>query len=230
MNIKIKNQNQSVIILDKIFINFHSIALQSNNNDDIFEELLIKSTTDVIELFKIKADLIQKRLNLHKYWNEFVSNIFRTTPSECIKNSLKSISFFGLNEAIGNHCGIELDRIETSEKFAINILEILCRIIEEKNIEHGENFIFSQPHCGKYLQDISETNYPNLSNYGASLIRKDTNLSIEKQINLFSEIQKQIPGGSCFYLSKNTEITGLIDILEKFKHSKLNYKISKEAS
>ncbi|TFG21584.1 MAG: hypothetical protein EU533_05265, partial [Promethearchaeota archaeon] len=134
------------IVLDKILINLHAIALSSNGNDDSFEEILVERINDCFKLFVVKQDLLHVRLNQQKDWKNLFS-------SEDLQNSLKVISFFGLNEAVKSHCGIELDRTQSSETFAIKILDSMNQVIREETKNTSNNYLLSQPHLGEYLKE-----------------------------------------------------------------------------
>jgi DNA-binding HxlR family transcriptional regulator len=151
--IQIPNPQTNQIILDKILINLHIISVEAKQNDEKFLELLQEKIMSVFELFNYKERLVQKKLNSLKQWNFIVSNIIKSNKNDILKEALKSISFFGLNEAVLNHCGIELDRTEKSESFALKILTLMKRIITEKNNANGNRFILSQPHYDSYLDD-----------------------------------------------------------------------------
>ena len=207
-NLNFKN-NQ--MILDKILINLHSISLEANQNDELFYEFLQEKLHSVFELFIYKESLINKKLSSLKSWKRLLSDIKVKNVDDLIKNSLKSISFFGLNEAIKVHCGIELDRLEASESFALKILSFLNQLIEEKNENENEYYILSQPHDGKYLIN-SLNNGTNkiekLDKYSSRIIRRNSNLSLNKQISIFKKFEKIIEGGSKFDISNDSnEIT-----------------------
>ena len=86
------------------------------------------------------------------------AEFFNVDKAKWIDNALKSISFFGINEAIITHCGIEIDRIEKSESFALEVIEFMNNIIKEKNHEQAESFILTQPHRINDKQDSLNLN------------------------------------------------------------------------
>ena len=196
------------MILDKILINLHYISLEANQNDDLFYELLQEKLNSVFELFKHKESLIKKKLNSLKGWEGLLSGISEKNLDVSIRKSLKSISFFGLNKAVKEHCGIELDRLETSEIFALKILSFLNQIIEEKNNQENEFFILSQPHEFKYFGyslDNDLNRLENLNRYSSRIIRKDTTLPLKKQILLFKKFEEIIGGGCKFDYSCDSD-------------------------
>lgn len=205
--IKVNNSytNESkdnIIVLDKILINLYLIALEARQNDNTFLDLLQEKVNAIFKLFKIKEELTKKKVNSLKTWNFIISEVFGQKIDEWTNTALKSISFFGLNEAINKHCGIELDRIEKSETFALKALAFLKKLIEEKNDEDNNRFTLSQPHYDKYLvdswqRDMSEPN--NKANgYTSQLIREETTLPLGKQISLFKKFEKIVDGGIIF--------------------------------
>jgi len=213
------------IILDKILINLHSIALQSNQNDNQFHDLLIERLNSVFKLFDIKKQLMQKKLKSLNDWNSLISEFFNNENDSWINFSLKAISFFGLNRAIKTHCGIELDRIESSETFALKILSLLKKVIKEKNENEQEKFLLCQPHNDIYLLNSSQYNdfdsLKDSTNYCSEIIRKASNLSIEKKIQLFKKFQNILEGGSIFNCILNSKKTSLNNILKRLINSEL---------
>ena len=199
INIKSNNNcdiKENKIILDKILINLHSIALQSNQNDDKFFDIIKERLTQLFEIYKIKNKLIYKKLKSLNDWNNIASSFFNENGSNWLKNSLKSVSFFGLNQAIKAHCGIELDRIKTSEKFALKIISLMKHIIEEE--DEDENYILSQPHSDNYLSkswnNMIIPQKAKSKGYSINIIREDSNLSIDRQISIFKKFERNIRG------------------------------------
>ena len=162
-------------------------------------------------------------MNFQERWINTCETIFNTTPVNLILNSIKAISFIGLNEAIEYHCGIELDRIEISEKFALKILGIIKQMIIEKNKDLGENYVLTQPH---HLIDFSNNNPidPSMESkcYSSSIIRQETTLSIDKQLDLFKKFQSILDGGNVFYLPNCQDDQSLLNLLKLLKTSKIN--------
>jgi predicted transcriptional regulator len=215
---KEKEQNSLKIVLDKIFINLHAIALNSNKNDDMFEASLMDRLMNCFELFDVKQELIY-----NKYANQ---NDGRTIISkEAVNDSIKAISFFGLNEAVEVHCGIELDRTRSSETFAIKILDIMCKMIHEEVIETSNNYLLTQPHPGVYLETISDSmkiNFQNSlqSSYSPCITRKNVALPLDKQITIFNKMKDYIDGGNLFYLPKEP----IFEAVDLLNNSKMNFR------
>lgn len=200
-SIKIKNSKENQIILDKILINLHSISVKANRNDDLFLDLLYDKINCVFDLFKHKEALIKKKLNSLNGWKRLIHDFFEKVD-DVYKNTIKSVSFFGLNKAILNHCGIELDRLENSEEFALRILSFMKKLIREKNQEENNYYFLSQPHDDTYLNN-GWYNGTNLRTdmaykYSPSIIRQNSKLSLNKKINIFKKFQKVINGGIIF--------------------------------
>ncbi len=216
----------SQIILDKILINLHLISLNSNQNDEIFYELLQEKLNSVFELFKYKESLIKKKLNSLKNWKQLLFGIEDGNKNNLINNSLKSVSFFGLNKAIKNHCGIELDRLETSESFALKVLSFLNQLIHEKNEEENDFYSLSQPHADKYIRNslnIGSDKSEKSLTYSSRIIRKNTTLSLKKQITIFKKFEKVIDGGCKFNSSfDSSNEKSLEDFLKLFVDSELS--------
>jgi DNA-binding HxlR family transcriptional regulator len=228
--VKIKNSKNhnllnSQMILDKIFINLHLISLEANQNDDLFYELLQGKINSIFELFQYKELLISKNLKSSGKLERVISDLTEEKMHTLIKQSLKSISFFGLNEAIKRHCNIELDRLETSESFALKILSYLNQLINEKNEEENEMFLLSQPHQSKYLccSNLNSMNKIEKRNkYSSRIIRKNTKLDLIKQISLFKKFEKIIEGGSKFTCSYDIDNNNSKNIIKVLSDSKLN--------
>jgi anaerobic ribonucleoside-triphosphate reductase len=218
------DRKRNKIILDKVLINFHKIAEYSNQNDNSFFELLQERLDSVFELFEHKKDLINRKLKSSNQWKRIISEFFEEKEANWIDESLKSVSFFGFNEAIKMHCGIEIDRIDRSESFAYDILEFMSDIIKEKNQKDGENYILTQSHRDSYLYDTWRNNQYNLGNesnrYSISMVREDSKLSLKRKIELHKNFEKYFDGGSLFTLGLNN--LPIDDLIEEIISSKLN--------
>jgi anaerobic ribonucleoside-triphosphate reductase len=223
--IQIPNPQSSQVILDKILINLPIISLKAKQNDEKFMEFLQEKLFSVFELFEYKKKLVQKKLNSLKQWNFIISNILKSNKNEIFNNSLKSISFFGFNEAVLSHCGIELDRTENSESFGLKILTLMKKIIEEKNRINNNNFILSQPHYDSYLKDSCHngaTQYNDkIGGYSSSLIRDESHLSLYKKISLFEKIQGIMENGALFRIKIDKEEFDLQNALKTIIESKI---------
>jgi len=218
------DRKRNKIILDKVLINFHKIAEYSNQNDNSFFEHLHDRLDSVFELFKYKKDLINRKLKSSNQWKRITSEFFETKEAKWIEDSLKSVSFFGFNEAVKLHCGIEIDRIEKSESFACDILEFMSDIIKEKNQKECENYILTQPHQDSYLYDTWHNNQYNLGNesnrYNVNMVREDSKLSLKKKIELHKNFEKYFDGGSLLTLGLNN--LSIDDLIKEIISSKLN--------
>ncbi|MFX1405829.1 MAG: anaerobic ribonucleoside-triphosphate reductase [Promethearchaeota archaeon] len=222
-----KNESyKNQIILDKILINLHAIALQSNQNDNRFNDLLSERLNSVFKLFDIKKSLTQKKLQSLNDWNFLINEFFNITNNNWLDSSLKAISFSGLNRAINIHCGIELDRLESSEKFALKILNLLKQLIKEKNEKEQEKFLLCQPHDDKYLLNSSNLHNFDLESdsikYCTEIVRNTSNLSIDKKIRLFKKFEKILDGGIIFNCILNSNKAQLKDILKGLITSELS--------
>ena len=157
-------------------------------------------------------------------WKRIISEFFKEKEAKWIDDSLKSVSFFGFNEAIKMHCGIEIDRVEKSESFAYNILEFMSDIIKEKNQKECENYILTQPHQDSYLYDTWHNNQYNLgkksNRYSINMVRADSKLSLRRKIELHKNFEKYFDGGSLLTLGLNN--LAIDDLIEEIISSKLN--------
>jgi len=223
--IQIPNPEEDKIILDKILMNLHMISVEAKQNDNKFIELMQEKLKSIFELFTYKEKLVRKKLYPLKQWNFFISEILNKNYEDAFRDSLKSISFFGLNEAILNHCGIELDRTENSEKFALKVLSLIKKLIEERNELDNNNFILSQPHDDSYLKDSWHNGMvqckQNLNRYSSRIIRSESNLSFNKKIALLEKFQKIINGGTLFIEKINIDNISINKLLRSLFESKI---------
>jgi len=223
--VKILNPKQNKIILDKLLINLHMISVEAKQNDDVFIQLLQDKMESIFELFKIKKTLVYKKLNTINEWNKLTLQLFEENQESILRDSIKSISFFGLNKAILNHCGIELDRTESSASFALKILSFMKKLIEEKNQSENDYFTLSQPHSDKYLQDCwnngNSPNGENINCYSSKIIRKNSTLSLDKKLSLFKKFENIINGGSIFDQSINANDISLNSYLKLLIKSRI---------
>jgi anaerobic ribonucleoside-triphosphate reductase len=224
--VKIPSPTDNKIILDKILVNLHMVSIEANQNDDIFFEFLQDKIESIFEFFQIKKDLVSKKLNTVRTWNDIVPYIFQDNKVDLLNNSIKSVSFFGLNKAILNHCGIELDRTETSTSFALNILSFIRKLLEEKNEEKNEFYTLTQPHKDNYLTDCFSSenlNHGTLVNfYSSKIIRDASSLTLAKKVSLFKKFEDIINGGTIFEQKINAKNISLTDFLNLMLNSKIN--------
>lgn len=225
-NSKENYTTENKIVLDKILINLDLIAKEASQQDDVFCDLLHDRINSAFIFFAYKESLVKKKLNSIKNWRSLYSQVFADNFDNWTENAIKSISFFGLNEATKHHCGIELDRIDKSESFALKIVSLMKNIIDEKNDDEGSNFILSQPHYANYSSN-SYTNGrnsfgKNIQAYSPKIIRKDTNLPLKKQIAVFKKFEDIINGGVMFNSDFNPKETTLEDHLKALFESKLH--------
>ena len=224
--IKTLNPNENYLILDKILINLHLISIEANQKDDLFLDLLQEKLNLVFELFEFKEKLVKKKINSLNLWDNIKSGIFRKYKNQVYSNALKSISFFGLNDSIFNHCGIELDRTKNSEIFGLKVLRLMNEIIEEKNNTENNNYVLSQPHfddCLKNSWNNSSVHCGQKTHYHASrMIRERATLPLEKKISLFKKFEKIISGGTLFYENINRSELALDDCKKILFNSELN--------
>lgn len=216
------NKKDNKILLDKILINLHTLALKSHQEDDVLLELVQNRVRDVFEFFSLKQKLIKKKLHSSKPWNQLITTYFNHDEKDWIQKSIKAISFFGLNNAIKHHCGIEIDRIDRSEKFALVLLDLIKDVISEKNSDENELFYLSQPHEGSYLyQTKKNSSYENES-FSMDLIRKESRLSLDQKLELFKKFENLLNGGCIFNYYINPNQKNLRENIEKIKNSKIS--------
>jgi len=219
-----KEEPKSKVVLDKILVNLHKIANNSKQNDSLFFEQVQEKLNSVFEIFAHKKDLINRRLSTSKEWNRIISDFIKPESRNWIDDSLKSVSFFGLNEAIKTHCGIEIDRIENSESFAYNLLMFMKEIINEINQEQNENYILTQPHNGNYLSKNWCSNMEEVGNgpnkYCIDMIRGNSKLSLEKRVQIYKNFEGIVDGGSVFTFNVNNK--PIKELMAQLSYSKVN--------
>ena len=200
--IKVTSQDcyEDRIILDKILINLHLIALKANQNDDMFYSLLQDKLNLVFEFFDYKETLVSKKLDHISDWKFIITEVLGKNLDSWVMDSLKSISFFGLNEAIKHHCGLELDKIKKSQDFALSVLTFLRDLIKEKNETENTNYNLSQPCNVKFLNGAKSIRIPyNFENQNPlKIINNNSNLSLDKKISLFKKFERILDGGNLF--------------------------------
>jgi ribonucleoside-triphosphate reductase len=211
------NSNGNNIILDKILINLHSIALKAKNDDNEFFELLQTKLNSVFKLFNYKEQFVKRKLSSLNEWKQIISLLRGKNVKNWYKDAIKSISFFGLNEAIETHCGIELDRLKTSESFGLKILSFLNNRIKEKNEKEHEFYVLSQPHPGEYRFNSFKTH----NGYSPRIIRKKSNLPLTKQISIFKRFEEIINGGVLFNIPNDYDTIPFNDTLKILIESKI---------
>ncbi|MBA7515294.1 hypothetical protein ES705_07333 [subsurface metagenome] len=218
------DEERNKIVLDKILINLHMIAKKSNQEDCIFFENLHEKLDSVFEFFVSKKKLVDRKLKSSNHWKKIISEFFEPKNGDWIDESLKSISFFGLNEAVKTHCGIEIDRNVNSEVFAQKVLNFMVDIIDENNQREHGNYIFTHPHNDNYLYNKEYNNKLSLGDetkrYNIDLIRNDSKLSLERKIELYKKFEKILDGGSIF--TCNLDNLHLLELIEILMNSKLN--------
>jgi len=218
------DEQRNKIVLDKILINLHMIAKKSNQKDGIFFENLHEKLDSVFEFFVCKKKLVDRKLKSSNHWKKIISEFFEPKNGDWIDESLKSISFFGLNEAVKTHCGIEIDRNVNSEVFGQKILNFMVDIIDEHNQQEHGNYIFTQYHNENYLSNKIDNNKLSLGDeakrYNIDLIRTDSKLSLERKIHLYKKFEKILDGGSIF--TCNLDNINLPELIKTLINSKLN--------
>ena len=218
------NGERNKIVLDKILINLHMIAKKSNQEDNIFFENLHEKLDSVFEFFVCKKKLVDRKLKSSNHWKKIISEFFKPKNGDWIDESLKSISFFGFNEAVKTHCGIEIDRNVNSEVFAQKVLNFMIDIIDENNQREHENFILTQPHNVNYSYNNGYNNKLSLGDeskcYNLNLIRADSKLTLERKIELHKKFEKILDGGCIFTCNLNN--LHLFELIENLINSKLN--------
>ncbi|MFX1236862.1 MAG: anaerobic ribonucleoside-triphosphate reductase, partial [Promethearchaeota archaeon] len=220
VNVRNSRENQeNSIILDKILINLQEIAMQASYSDNRFHDLVQEKLDLVFDLFRCKSRLMQKNLNSNKEWIKLINTVFKWRSKDWINEAIKSVSFYGLNEAIKHHCGIEMDRIDKSEAFAINILKLLKNLIKEKNENEGEKYVLGQPHQGNYLNSNNEDSKS--IEYETSIVRTDSNLRLEQKITMFKRFERILSGGALFNHNSSSN-ENIFEIFKILSNSKLS--------
>ncbi|TFF95665.1 MAG: ArsR family transcriptional regulator, partial [Promethearchaeota archaeon] len=204
-----KEMKDFSIILDKIFINLYEIALESNQNDEKFFDILEARLNSCFELFSYKQKFMKRRFENSNQMKTVFDTFLGKKSDNWLSESWKSISFLGLNSSVKVHCGLELDRIKTSEDFALNIIHFMKERISEKNHITNDNYCLTAPYEGKYIN--FPQNYPhkaNIEGFGQQahkLIREASNLNLKKRIQFFQRINQYIDGGLLFEFAVNSK-------------------------
>ncbi|MFX1324292.1 MAG: anaerobic ribonucleoside-triphosphate reductase [Promethearchaeota archaeon] len=214
------------IILDKILVNLHMISVEAQQNDDLFYDLLQDRIKSIFKLFNFKKKFIGEKLKFVKSWKDLVPEIFVENSETIFQESIKSVSFFGLNKAILNHCGIELDRTNSSTSFALNTLTLMRKLIDEKNESDNEFYTLTQPHDSKYLYDCwyngNLHNGKKIKSYSSDLIREDSSLPLNKKLILYKKFENILNGGSLLNLKIDPNEISLQEFLKLAIKSNIN--------
>ncbi|MHA2183993.1 MAG: anaerobic ribonucleoside-triphosphate reductase [Promethearchaeota archaeon] len=223
---KIEHPHDNKLILDKILINLHMISVEAKQNDDLFLEILENRMESVFDLYHYKTKLVEKKLNPINKWDKISQHIFGDKKEKIFDESIKSISFFGLNKAILNHCGIELERTDNSTSFALEVLSLMKRIIEERNETDNNHYIFNQPHKAEYLgnswhNDVQHDNGLG-SCYSSKIIREECSIPITKKVAIFKKFEPILSGGSLFTENIDDEKISVNELTQLLVKSKIN--------
>jgi hypothetical protein len=208
---------QSQIILDKIYLNMTPIARSADHDDDLFFDLLLIRLNELFDFFSYKEMMVEKKLKKFTPWKKFLRKM-KLNPESWINHSLKSVSFLNLNEAVKLHCGIELDRVAASEQFALKILSFLQNVLDDKNEKDDEHFVLSSPHI--FPKNAIKAHFP-ITNSMMELVRKESTLAFQKKLNLFRKFQNIIKGGIGFPVEINQPKNTFCNIIKEINHSEL---------
>ena len=217
-------EEQNQIVLDKILINLFLIALKAKQNDDLFFTLLRQKIDNVFEFFTHKIIFLKKKGDSSARKSVF-NQILWDSKEEIYKRALKSISFFGLNSAVKFHCGIELEKVKQSEKFALDILEFMKNYINEENRENQENYVLTQPHYGDYLKtswNKTKISLDNKKNYSHHFMNPHGAIPLKKRISLFKKFDDLVNGGTLFSISPENEDRKLNNVINAVLESGIN--------
>ncbi|MEJ2277909.1 MAG: anaerobic ribonucleoside-triphosphate reductase [Candidatus Lokiarchaeota archaeon] len=203
VNQKFRNQSMSHprLILDKIFINLFAITEKAEGNDDILFELLQERVESSIKFFNIKKDFIEKRIRGSRQWQKINTQL---SNRPLIDQAIASISVLGMHKAIQSHCGIEFERLKTSENFLLNILDFIQKLLREYNEKNDLYYILTQPHSfhnsnGSNFKTKNIQNY-NLESFNTKIINSNADLTLENSIILYRRFQEKFTGGGIFNL------------------------------
>jgi anaerobic ribonucleoside-triphosphate reductase len=193
--------SENKVILDKILINLYAIALESNQNDNKFFDILETKLNCIFDLFKYKQLFVKKKLDHIKMWRYLISELIGNYDQVLNECAVRAISFYGLNEAVKTHCGIELDKLDKSEQFGIRTVSLLNKLIKERNTTTNEVYVLSQP-LNESLKNVfyngSVLTNAEFYHNASDIIRKDSRLPLHKQISLFKKFERYLEGGSLF--------------------------------
>jgi len=219
------NFKDDVIILDQVLINLPLIAMEANQDDDIFMELLQNKVKSIFKLYTYKEEFITKKLGSLNSWKTIISSISKN-PSKIIENSIRSLSFFGLNQAVKTHCGIEMDRLTTSKTFALNILNIIQELITEENEKTNLNYNLSQFNHNNFLfnlangYDLSKEEY--LDYYSPRIVRRESPLTLQKKISLFKKFESILKGKAVFNIDFNSNKLSSDEMIKNLSQAQLS--------
>jgi anaerobic ribonucleoside-triphosphate reductase len=202
------------------------ISVEAKQNDDLFLEILKNRMESVFELYNYKTKFVEKKLKSINKWDKISLHIFGDKREKIFDESIKSISFFGLNKAILNHCGIELERTDNSTSFALDVLSLMKRIIEERNEIDKNHYILNQPHKAEYLRNSWDNDMQHDNGlkkcYSSKIIREECSIPIAKKVALFKKFEPILSGGSLFTETIDDEKISVNEITQLLVKSKIN--------
>lgn len=196
------------IIFDKIIVNLYSIAKESKRDDGLFYDILRNRMKSTFKLYEQKEKFVKRKLAHSQLWNDQIITLLDYDKDRWISKTIKSVSFYGLNEAVKYHCGIELERFKTSREFAFKILKLMKNLIETQNEKKNENYRLSQTRYTLSLNKNMNNDLfknpsmdENMRNNQSKLLRKDTTLSLSKKLELYKKFSEMLDGGCLFSIN-----------------------------
>ncbi|MHA1325892.1 MAG: anaerobic ribonucleoside-triphosphate reductase [Promethearchaeota archaeon] len=215
------NHASNSIVLDKILINLYEVAKKANQDDGKFFEILHDRIEDVFQFYQYKVNFLRKRFknNLKsgsssQYLNELLNQ-------DDMNNSIKVVSYFGLPDAIKQHCMIEIENNKSSMLFAIKILNLIKKIIDEKNKNENENYLLTQPHSGNYLIDFWNKSFSSKikGSFDWKILKNKFKFSFNEALKVYNSISEVLQGGSVFNLNIKSLNDNFDDYLKKMRDS-----------
>ncbi|MGQ9722345.1 MAG: anaerobic ribonucleoside-triphosphate reductase [Candidatus Jordarchaeum sp.] len=215
--------------LGTVIVNLPRIAYESNNDDELFFELLRERLDMASTILEIKSQAIRERMFNDKTLPALTSNLDGEVYYR-VDNSTLSLSFVGLDEAVKKHIGTPIDNTEASLKFPLRILKYFNEYASELKTNTGLRWVVVQPKSGSYVnrlakldvekfgkKNVSVSGIGNNVYYSTSNIRVSAPLILDERIKIESMFHPLLLGGHLMNISLEEKISydNLIEISEK---------------
>jgi predicted transcriptional regulator len=200
---KIEHPHNSTLILDKILINLHMISVEAKQNDDLFLEILKNRMESVFELYNYKTKFVEKKLKSINKWDKISLHIFGDKREKIFD-----------------------ERTDNSTSFALDVLSLMKRIIEERNEIDKNHYILNQPHKAEYLRNSWDNDMQHDNGlkkcYSSKIIREECSIPIVKKVAIFKKFEAILSGGSLFTEIIDDEKISVNEITQLLVKSKIN--------
>ena len=215
--------------LGSVIINLPRIAYESNNDDEIFFELLAERLDMASTVLKIKLQAIKERMFTDKTLPSLTSELAGEAYYR-IDNATLSLSFVGLDEATKQHVGSPLGGSNNSLDFALRILRYFCEYANNLKVNTGLRWVVTQPKSGSYVNRLAKLDVEKFGKkhvsvkgkgenvyYSASNIRVSAPLTLDERLSIESTFHPLLLGGHLMNIPLKRKVASelLMELSEK---------------